>query len=113
MYNKTYKYRDHNRYAGEPDLYANTMRFLCGNDDRAIRDISQNEKINHVEMLEWCLNESMQGNSFTGYYVTYVVKLGDERWYALIDLTEFDSGRYEWKMVDADRSLSAIQAMLY
>ena len=64
-------------------------------------------------MLEWCLNESMQGNSYTGYYVTYEVKLGDERWYTLIDLTEFDSGRYEWKIIDADQSLSEIQSLLY
>ena len=78
-----------------------------------IGNVSQSEKIDRVEMLEWCLNEAVQGNSYTGYYITYSVKLGDDNWYALVDLTEFDSGRYEWRVLDADRSLSAIQSLLY
>lgn len=73
---------------------------------------SRDEKITRVEMLDWGLNEQMQGNSYTGYFVTYRVNLSDT-WYALVDLTEFDSGRYEWKVIDVDTSLSEIQSMLY
>ena len=73
----------------------------------------ESKKINSVKMLEWCLNESMLGDSYTGYFVTYEVLLDEGRWYTLIDLTEFDSDRYEWKVIDADQSLSTIQSMLY
>ena len=78
-----------------------------------IQEASRSEKLNSVEMLDWCLNEQMLGNSYTGYFVTYKVKVGDETWYTLIDLTEFDSGSYEGKFIDTDRSLSTIQSMLY
>ncbi len=78
-----------------------------------IQEASRSEKINSVEMLDWCLNEQMLGDSYTGYFVTYKVKVGDETWYTLIDLTEFDSGSYEGKFIDTDRSLSTIQSMLY
>lgn len=30
-----------------------------------------------------------------------------------IDLTEFDAGGYQWKVIDCDPSLSTIQSMLY
>lgn len=78
-----------------------------------IQEASRSEKLNSVEMLDWCLNEQMMGDSYTGYFVTYKVKVGDETWYTLIDLTEFDSGSYEGKFIDTDRSLSTIQSMLY
>ena len=78
-----------------------------------IQEASRSEKLNSVEMLDWCLNEQMMGNSYTGYFVTYKVKVGDETWYTLIDLTEFDSGSYEGKFIDTNRSLSTIQSMLY
>ena len=78
-----------------------------------IQEASRSEKLNSVEMLDWCLNEQMLGDSYTGYFVTYKVKVGDETWYTLIDLTEFDSGSYEGKFIDTDRSLSSIQSMLY
>ena len=95
-------------YSGQ--LY-NTLRFLRG--DGGFSKISQSEKISNTEMLEWCLNESMQGNSYTGYYITYEVKFEKSQWYALVDLTEFDSGRYEWKVIYASESLSEIQSLLY
>jgi len=78
-----------------------------------IKEVSRSEKLKSVEMLDWCLNEQMLGDSYTGYFVTYKVKVGDETWYTLIDLTEFDSGSYEGKFIDTDRSLSTIQSMLY
>ncbi len=78
-----------------------------------IQEASRSEKLKSVEMLDWCLNEQMMGDSYTGYFVTYKVKVGDETWYTLIDLTEFDSGSYEGKFIDTDRSLSTIQSMLY
>lgn len=78
-----------------------------------IQEASRSEKLKSVEMLDWCLNEQMLGDSYTGYFVTYKVKVGDETWYTLIDLTEFDSGSYEGKFIDTDRSLSTIQSMLY
>ena len=78
-----------------------------------IQEASRSEKLKSVEMLDWCLNEQMLGDSYTGYFVTYKVKVGDETWYTLIDLTEFDSGSYEGKFIVTDRSLSTIQSMLY
>ena len=78
-----------------------------------IQEASRSEKLNSVEMLDWCLNEQMMGNSYTGYFVTYKVKVGDETWYTLVDLTEFDAGGYQWKVIDCDPSLSTIQSMLY
>ena len=78
-----------------------------------IQEASRSEKLKSVEMLDWCLNEQMMGDSYTGYFVTYKVKVGDETWYTLIDLTEFDSGSYDGKFIDTDRSLSTIQSMLY
>lgn len=75
--------------------------------------VPKNQKIKSVEMLDWCLNEQMMGDSYTGYFVTYKVKVGDETWYTLVDLIEFDSGSYEGKFIDTDRSLSTIQSMLY
>ena len=78
-----------------------------------IQEASRSEKINSVEMLDWCLNEQMLGDSYTGYFVTYKVKVGDETWYTLVDLIEFDSGSYEGKFIDTDRSLSTMQIMLY
>ncbi len=95
-------------YSGQ--LY-NTLRFLRG--DGGFGNISQSEKISNTEMIEWSLNESMQGDSYTGYYITYEVKIKESHWYALVDLTEFDSGRYEWKVIEASKSLSEIQSMLY
>lgn len=74
---------------------------------------SLEEKITRVEMLDWSLNEQMQGDLYTGYFVTYKVNIKDKTWYALVDLTEFDSGRYEWKVIDIDRSLSEIKSWLY
>lgn len=78
-----------------------------------IQEASRSEKLKSVEMLDWCLNEQMMGDSYTGYFVTYKVKVGDETWYTLVDLIEFDSGSYEGKYIDTDRSLSTIQSMLY
>ena len=78
-----------------------------------IQEASRSEKLKSVEMLDWCLNEQMMGDSYTGYFVTYKVKVGDETWYTLVDLTEFDSGSYEGKFIETDRSLSTIQSMLY
>ena len=63
----------------------------------------ESKKINSVKMLEWCLNESMLGDSYTGYFVTYEVLLDEGRWYTLIDRTEFDSDRYEWKVSEGDQ----------
>ena len=78
-----------------------------------IQEASRSEKLKSVEMLDWCLNEQMMGDSYTGYFVTYKVKVGNETWYTLVDLIEFDSGSYEGKFIDTDRSLSTIQSMLY
>lgn len=78
-----------------------------------IQEASRSEKLKSVEMLDWCLNEQMMGDSYTGYFVTYKVKVGDETWYTLVDLIEFDSGSYEGKFIDTDRSLSTIQSMMY
>ena len=78
-----------------------------------IQEASRSEKLNSVEMLDWCLNEQMLGNSYTGYFVTYKVTYGDHTRYTLIDLTEFDAGGYQWKVIDCDPSLSTIQSMLY
>ncbi len=78
-----------------------------------IQEASRSEKLKSVEMLDWCLNEQMMGDSYTGYFVTYKVKVGDETWYTLVDLIEFDSGSYEGKFIDTDRSLSTIQSVLY
>ena len=78
-----------------------------------IQEASRSEKLNSVEMLDWCLNEQMLGDSYTGYFVTYKDKFDGETWYNLVDLTEFDSGSYEGKFIDTDRSLSTIQSMLY
>lgn len=111
VYNKTFDIMMEDGledYSGQ--LY-NTLRFLRG--DGGFSKISQSEKISNTEMLEWCLNESMQGNSYTGYYITYEVRFEKSQWYALVDLTEFDSGRYEWKVIYASESLSEIQGMLY
>lgn len=75
------------------------------------------EKIQNTKMLEWSVNEQMLGDSYTGYFVTYqvVINKGENSYtyYALVDLTEFDSGRYEWEVIDVDQSLSAIQSWLY
>lgn len=75
------------------------------------------EKIQNTKMLEWSVNEQMLGDSYTGYFVTYrvVINKGESSYtyYALVDLTEFDSGEYEWEVVDVDESLSAIQSWLY
>lgn len=75
------------------------------------------EKIQNTKMLEWSVNEQMLGDSYTGYFVTYrvVINKGENSYtyYALVDLTEFDSGEYEWEIVDVDESLSAIQSWLY
>lgn len=106
------------------DVYEETYRIKKGYDTKrtilgfcddfyGLSKVPQTKKINSVKMLEWCLNESMLGDSYTGYYVTYEVLIDDSRWYTLIDLTEFDSDRYEWKVIDADPSLSTIQSMLY
>ena len=75
--------------------------------------VPKSQKIKSVEMLDWSLNEQMLGNSYTGYFVTYKVTYGDKTKYTLIDLTEFDSGGYQWKVIDCDSSLSTIQSMLY
>ena len=81
---------------------------ICG-----IQEASRSEKINSVEMLDWCFNEQMQGDSYTGYFITYKVTMGEKTCYTLLDLTEFDSGGCEWKVIDSDRSLSTIQSELY
>ena len=78
-----------------------------------IQEASRSEKLNSVEMLDWCLNEQMLGNSYTRYFVTYKVTYGDHTRYTLIDLTEFDAGGYQWKVIDCDPSLSTIRSMLY
>lgn len=108
------------------DVYEETYRIKSGFDSQlgllffeelftknGLSKVPQTKKINSVKMLEWCLNESMLGDSYTGYFVTYEVWFDDSQWYTLIDLTEFDSDRYEWKVIDADPSLSTIQSMLY
>ena len=100
------------------DVYNKTCESYLGEDWYFVKqlfteDIPDGEKISRVQMLEWNLNESMQGSSYTGYYITYEVQIDKKRWYALVDLTEFDSGRYEWKVIEASESLSKIQGMLY
>ena len=75
--------------------------------------VPKSQKIKSVEMLDWSLNEQMLGNSYTGYFVTYKVTYGEKTKYTLIDLTEFDAGGYQWKVIDCDSSLSSIQSMLY
>lgn len=68
-------------------------------------------------MLEWSLNEQMLGDTYTDYFITYEVQVqkrnGSVTYYALVDFTEFDSGKWQFKVLDVDESLSEIQSWLY
>ncbi len=73
------------------------------------------EKVERTEMLEWHLNESMLGNSYTGYYIVYTARMceTEKTFYALLDLTEFVSGKCEYKLLSTNSSLSEINSLLY
>ncbi len=73
------------------------------------------EKVARTKMLEWHLNEDMLGDNYTGYYIVYTARMceTEKTFYALLDLTEFDTGRREWKLLSTSSSLSEINSLLY
>lgn len=76
--------------------------------------LSDEEKIECVEMVEWTLDEDLiDGSDYTGYFVIYRVTILDQTYYSLLSLTEFDSGRAEWKLEAVETSLSEIKSWLY
>lgn len=58
----------------------------------------------NVEMIDWQWSGT-QGETFTGYYVVYSVNSTE---YIIIDLVEFDNGKYEMKFINRARSLSSL-----
>lgn len=83
----------------------------------SLPELTVAEKIQNTKMLEWSLNEQMLGDTYTGYFITYEVQVqkrnGSVTYYALVDFTEFDSGKWQFKVLDVDESLSEIQSWLY
>ena len=90
---------------------------LCLFTGGSLPELTVAEKIQNTKMLEWSLNEQMLGDTYTGYFITYEVQVqkrnGSVTYYALVDFTEFDSGKWQFKVLDVDESLSEIQSLLY
>ena len=76
---------------------------------------TEEDEINGTQVIDWVYNEQTIGNTYQGYFVTYSVDMVDTEttYYALVDLVEFDDGRYEWSVIDVSSSLSDIQSNLY
>lgn len=71
--------------------------------------VPEEDRIAKTSMMEWILNSDVQGDTYTGYFITYQVELKEEIVYALIDLVEFDNtGKYEIKLVGVERTISDI-----
>ena len=90
---------------------------LCLFTGGSLPELTVAEKIQNTKMLEWSLNEQMLGDTYMGYFITYEVQIqkrnGSVTYYALVDFTEFDSGKWQFKVLDVDESLSEIQSLLY
>lgn len=74
--------------------------------------LSDKEKLENIHVINWEYNRSTQGDSYEGYFITYSVDIDDDVLYSLVDLVEFENGRYEWTILEKSRSLSAIQNLL-
>lgn len=66
----------------------------------------------NTEVVEWTVNSDEISSDYTGFLVTYRVTLDDGSYYALIDLMEFDDGRYEAQLIAIENTLSAIKAYM-
>jgi len=74
-----------------------------------------------IEPIDYVFNQQMQGNSYVGYFVTYSLDMSYPAneyysqlpYYYLVQLTEFDNGRWEAEIIDKSKSLSEIQSNLY
>lgn len=75
-------------------------------------NLSDKEKLENIHVINWEYNRSTQGDSYEGYFITYSVDIDDDVLYSLVDLVEFENGRYEWTILEKSRSLSAIQNLL-
>lgn len=100
VYNKTW----HNRSDEEIGL-----SFLFG---QFGPELSDEEILENIHVINWEHNQNTQGDSYEGYFVTYSVNIDDDVLYSLVDLVEFENGRYEWTVLETSRSLSAIQNLL-
>lgn len=58
-----------------------------------------------ITVLNWDYENSSQGDSYTGYLVTYEIEKG---YYALIHLIEFDDDRYSMKLIYQGSSFSTL-----
>ncbi len=67
----------------------------------------------NTDVVEWNVNSDEISSDYTGFLVTYRVTLNDgTSYYALIDLLEFDDGRYEAQLIAIENTLSAIKAYM-
>lgn len=100
VYNKTWYNRSDDEIG---------FSFLCG---QFCPELSDEEILENIHVINWEYNRSTQGDSYEGYFVTYSVNIKDDVLYSLVDLVEFENGRYEWTVLETSSSLSAIQNLL-
>ena len=62
-----------------------------------------------VKIINWDWSENNQGDTFTGYMVTYEVGNGN---YALVNLIEFDDGKWSAQMEYKGRSLQELNSLI-
>lgn len=62
-----------------------------------------------VKIINWDWSENNQGDTFTGYLVTYEVGNGN---YALVNLIEFDDGKWSAQMEYKGRSLQELNSLI-
>ena len=66
----------------------------------------------NTQLVEWCANSDEISSNYTGFLVTYRVTVEDGTYYALIDLLEFEDGRYEARLIAIENTLSAIKSYI-
>ena len=75
-------------------------------------DIPTETRTANTQLVEWCANSDEISSNYTGFLVTYRVTVEDGTYYALIDLLEFEDGRYEARLIAIENTLSAIKAYI-
>lgn len=74
-------------------------------------NLSKEERASKVENVDWDISQN-GGEHYHCFYIYYRVKCKKHTLYALVELTEFDSGEVEYDILAVESTLSAIKNLV-
>lgn len=68
-------------------------------------------RIDSTEVIDWDHSDN-KGNEYRTYFVYYRILIRHSSYYALVALTEFKDGSYEWSIEDVEPTLSEVKSLV-